>query len=362
MRYTHAEIREMLSAQGGALEELFQRAARVKAEGVGNSVYLRGLIEYSNICRKNCLYCGIRSGNVSCVRYTLSDDAVLGAVRQAYEQGYGSVVLQGGENISETHISAVERLVREIARLSNGTLGVTLSFGEQSLDTYRRWRDAGAHRYLLRIESSDRELYGRIHPQDSLHSYDARVQALHDLRASGYQVGTGVMIGLPFQTLDHLAADLLFMQEMDIDMCGMGPYVVSKNTPLEVYAGELMSEQKRFLLTLRMIAVLRLMMPDINIAATTALQAIDPEGRLKAIRCGANVVMPNLTPEEVRGNYTLYNNKPLSLDSQILEAGVGYRERGDSLHYRRRVGQYVKKTDMTVKKITLIAGNPEIKV
>ena len=335
------EIRGMLECEGKARQELFDRALRIRNETVGEGIYLRGLIELSNVCRKNCLYCGIRRGNARVERYTLTDDQVLEAARYAWQQGYGSVVIQAGERVSEEYVARIERLVRAIGELSGGVLGITLSLGEQTPDTYRRWREAGAHRYLLRIESSSPELYRRIHPDDSLHRYEDRVRALEALAECGYQVGTGVMIGLPGQTTSDLARDILFMKEFDIDMCGMGPYIESEGTPLAEFSyGQGEGTQKalfgRLELTLKMIAALRIVMPDINIAATTALQAIDPMGRLRAVECGANVVMPNLSPQEVRANYALYDNKPLALDSRILERRVQYGQRGDSLHFKKK--------------------------
>ncbi|MBQ4278374.1 MAG: [Rikenellaceae bacterium] len=336
MGYSRAEIIEMLCAEGAELDALLARATAVRRDTVGESVYLRGLIEYSNVCRKNCLYCGIRRDNRTVDRYTLTRDEVLDAARHAWISRYGSVVLQGGEVTAPQHIGTIASLIREIKALSNGELGITLSLGEQSADTYRLWREAGAHRYLLRIESSTPSLYARIHPADGLHRYNERLRALHDLRATGYQVGTGVMIGLPGQSVEHLADDLLFMRDTDIDMCGMGPYVECDRTPLADAGGSPGPLAERFTMTLRMIAVLRLLMPDINIAATTALQAIDPEGRLRGIGAGANVIMPNITPDAVRGSYRLYNGKPLSLDSRVIERCVAYGVWGDSLRFKKR--------------------------
>ena len=335
------EIRGMLECEGKARQELFDRALRIRNETVGEGIYLRGLIELSNVCRKNCLYCGIRRENPRVERYTLTDDQVLEAARYAWQQGYGSVVLQAGERVSEEYVARIERLVRAIRELSGGALGITLSLGEQTPDTYRRWREAGAHRYLLRIESSSPELYRRIHPDDSLHQYEDRVRALEVLAECGYQVGTGVMIGLPGQTTSDLARDILFMKSLDIDMCGMGPYIESEGTPLAEFSyrqggGIQKVLRRRLELTLKMIATLRIVMPDINIAATTALQVIDPMGRLQAVECGANVVMPNLSPQEVRANYALYDNKPFVLDSRILERHVQYGQRGDSLHFKKK--------------------------
>lgn len=333
-------IIDILSAEGERKEDLFAEALRVKKTTVGEGTYLRGLIEYSNICRKNCLYCGIRSGTTNIERYTLSGQEVMEAVRSAYENDYGSVVLQGGENTSASHISAITKIIKEIKKLSGGRLGITLSFGEQHGDVYKEWREAGAHRYLLRMETSSPDLYKTLHPADGFHDYDARIEALHTLKRTGYQLGTGVMVGLPGQTAGDLAGDLLFMKELDIDMCGMGPYITCTGTPMAKTAkGTVWAERHRFDMTLKMTAVLRILMPDINIAAATALQAIDPEGRMKAIRVGANVVMPNITPGRFRSGYRLYDNKPLSADSLITETGIKYGERGDSLHYLKRVGE-----------------------
>jgi biotin synthase len=327
---------------------LFQTSAKVKEENVGNIVYFRGLIEFSNICSKNCYYCGIRKDNKNVKRYNLSDDEIIEAARFAWESNYGSVVLQGGELESESFTVRIENLLRRIKEISNGELGITLSVGEQTYDVYKRWFDAGAHRYLLRIESSDKELYYKIHPHDDMHRFERRLQALYDLKSAGYQVGTGVMIGLPFQTLEHLAADLLFMKEFDIDMCGMGPYIEHTDTPLWENRGMLIPLEDRFDLALKMIAVLRLMMKNINIASATALQAIDPIGREKALKIGANIIMPNITPGMYRDDYKLYENKPCTdeeasdckncLEARIHMSGnkIGYNEWGDSLHFNEK--------------------------
>lgn len=335
MGYSRDNIIALLQSEGEEKERLFRQAVEVRNEAVGDGIYLRGLIEYSNICRKNCYYCGIRSGS-ECDRYTLSFQQTLDAAKYAWANGFGSVVLQGGENMSPKYVADITYLIREIKSLSGGGLGITLSLGEQTPETYAEWFAAGAHRYLLRIEASNRTLYEKIHPNDRAHDFTRRLQALYDLRAAGYQVGTGVMIGLPFQTIENLADDLLFMHDFDIDMCGMGPYIVSEGTPLAEHAGKLQPEEWRLEMTLKMIAVLRLLMPDINIAATTALQAIDPEGRLRAIDAGANVIMPNLTPDDQKGNYLLYHNKPMSLDTRILERNVRYGVKGDPLHFEAR--------------------------
>lgn len=319
--------------------EIFARAAAVKLAGVGPKVYLRGLIEYSNICRKDCLYCGIRKSNSNVCRYQLPHDQVIDAAEYAHRHGFGSVVIQAGEIASPTYVSNIERIIRDIKSLSDNRLGITLSLGEQSEQTLRRWKDAGASRYLLRIEASNPSLYTAIHPAD--HRFDDRLQALQLIKKVGYQTGTGVMIGLPSQTTDNLADDLLFMQKFDIDMCGMGPYIEHPDTPMAENPSP-MTLNERFDLTLKMIALLRIMMPDINIAATTALQAIDPQhGRQRALAIGANIIMPNITPSDQRANYKLYNNKPLS-DLELADFDVAYNEWGDSPHFAARANDKTK--------------------
>lgn len=289
-----------------AIEKILKEAYDVKVENIGSKVYLRGLIELSNICIKNCLYCGIRKDNDHVHRYELSDKQVLEAAQFAWEAGYGSLVLQAGERVSSEYVGKVTRLVREIKEISEGKLGISLSLGEQSRDVYREWFDAGAHRYLLRIESSNPELYSKIHPANNLHSWERRVQALKDLKEIGYQTGTGVMIGLPYQTLEDLADDLMFIKSMGIHMVGMGPYLTHSETPM----GNLGITTTDLSLTLKMVAALRLLLPKINIAATTAMQVVDPEGREKAVLAGANIIMPNMTITEVRESYQIYENKP----------------------------------------------------
>jgi biotin synthase len=347
--FSREEIIRLLSLEGEAKMNLFRKAAEVKAEHTGHEVYFRGLVEFSNVCDKNCYYCGIRKDNDGVHRYNLSDEDILTAARFAWENRYGSLVLQSGELASLAFANRVENLLREIKRLSNGELGITISLGEQSPEVYRRWFEAGAHRYLLRIESSTPELYRRIHPNDSLHDFDTRLACLQSLQETGYQTGTGVMIGLPFQTLENLADDLLFFKTFDIDMVGMGPYLEHAETPLYAFRDTLMPLQHRFELSLKMIAVLRLLMPDINIAAATALQAIDPLGREKAVKVGANVIMPNITPGMYRNDYALYQNKPCvgeepeqckgCLDARIAlaEGVIGYGKWGDSLHFQKRM-------------------------
>ncbi|MDE5638241.1 MAG: [FeFe] hydrogenase H-cluster radical SAM maturase HydE, partial [Odoribacter sp.] len=304
------ELGHYLNCSGREEETLFQTAAGLRDQFLGNKVYLRGLIELSNVCRKNCLYCGIRRENSGIVRYDLNDREVLDAAQYAWKKQYGSIVIQSGERNDRAFILRIEALVKEIKRLTREEVGITLSLGEQEAETYQRWFDAGAHRYLLRIETSNASLYSKIHPNDSLHSFSTRLQCLEYLQKCGYKTGSGVMIGLPFQTTEDLADDLLFLKKIRIDMVGMGPYLEHESTPLYAYRSTLLPAQERLRLGIRMVACLRILMPHLNIAATTALQAIDPLGREKAIRAGANVIMPNTTPFSNRRNYKLYRNKP----------------------------------------------------
>lgn len=348
--FTKENIIELLEEKDpNRVQQLYDDAFRTKIDNVGNKVYLRGLVEITNICRKNCLYCGIRRDNPSNDRYEIDIEDVIPAARFAYEQGYGSMVIQGGERHDKKFRDKITSILKEVRKISSESpLGITLSLGEQPFDVYQEWFEAGAHRYLLRIESSTQELFEKIHPVDESHSFQTRLTALKDLRRAGYQVGTGVMIGLPFQTLEHLANDLLFFKDFDIDMCGMGPYLEHSQTPLYQYKDLLIPKEERLELSLKMVAILRLMMPKINIAATTAMQSIDPAGREKAILAGANVIMPNLTLTEVRGDYSIYENKPgvgedasitsSSLERMLQNAGIpiGYNEWGDSLHFKDR--------------------------
>jgi len=343
-----SDIIDMLRCSEEDALLLYRKAASVRNRYVGNVVYLRGLIEYSNVCGKNCLYCGIRRENHKVKRYMLTNEEVIDAAMTAYRLNYGSIALQAGEMTSENFVENIEYLVKKIHSMTGGCLGITLSLGEQSRETYERWFNAGAHRYLLRIEASSPDLYRRVHPDDNMHRYDKRLECLKTLQETGYQTGTGVMIGLPSQTLSHLADDIIFMRDFDIDMCGMGPFIEHSDTPLGANGTDNLFLRERFNLTLRMIAIIRIIMKDINIVASTAMQTIDPAGRERAIMCGANVIMPNLTPECYRAGYRIYEGKPGY--SEINEANVsglkmdmlpgttiGLGVWGDTPHYSRRL-------------------------
>ncbi len=347
--FTKDDLIFLLNAEDEFRKKIFARAAEVKEEYIGNKVYYRGLIEYSNRCSKNCYYCGVRAGNKKIKRYQLTDDEVVEAAVFAHKNKFASIVIQAGERSGKVFTAKIETLIRKIHKATNSELHITLSLGEQSEETYRKWFKAGAHRYLLRIEVSSPDLYIKLHPLNKIHDYQTRLDCLRSLKQIGYQVGTGVMIGLPFQTIDDLAEDLLFFKKFDIDMAGMGPYIEHNDTPLFQYSEQLLPKAGRFDLSLKMVALLRIMMKNINIAATTAMQSIDPQGREKAIMIGSNVVMPNLTPIKYREDYLLYQDKPCvdeeaeecrgCLEARIKMAGaeVGYGEWGDSKHYKNNL-------------------------
>jgi biotin synthase len=330
--------------------ELFAAALEVKRRWTGLAVSLRGLVELSNYCAKNCLYCGIRSDNRDIVRYRISEEDAIRMARWSFERGYGSIVLQSGELESEENTAYIERIIRGINAFAGDSLGITLCLGEQSEEVYRRWLEAGAHRYLLRIETSNPRLYTEIHPDG--YSFERRVECLRSLTRLGYQTGSGVMIGLPGQSVADLADDIEFFRALDLDMIGMGPWLPHHDTPLgkEVFfSPEEQEEQLR--LGLKMIAVTRLYLHDVNIAATTALQALRDDGREQGLLAGANVLMPNVTDIEHRKNYQLYENKPCldensekcrnCLASRVLAIGeqINWGKRGDPPHFHRRLAR-----------------------
>ncbi len=278
---------------------LAEKAAAVRQQVYGRDVYVRGLIEISNICKNDCYYCGIRRSNRSCERYRLSKQEILECCAQGYELGFRTFVLQGGEDAYFSD-EVVCRLVGRIKE-NHPDCAVTLSLGERSRESYRRMFDAGADRYLLRHETADKAHYEKLHPPQM--SFDNRMRCLRDLREIGYQVGCGFMVGSPYQTARTLAEDLKFIEEFRPDMCGIGPFVPHQATP---FAKEPAGTVE---LTCYLLSIIRLIHPNVLLPSTTALGTIDPRGREKGILAGANVVMPNLSPVAVRKKYELYDNK-----------------------------------------------------
>jgi biotin synthase len=351
--YSINEIVDMLSASSPEdVESLRKKAYSTMVENVGENVYLRGLVEFSNICASDCLYCGIRRSNRTITRYTLDKQEILEATQWAAEKGFGSVVLQSGERSDARFVDFVTHVVSSIKKQSISEklpsgLGITLCVGEQTEETYRQFFEAGAHRYLLRIETSNHELFEKIHPKDQ--SFDKRLECLNVLNKVGYQVGTGVMIGIPGQTLEDLAKEILFFKKMDVDMIGMGPFIVHHQTPFAYLETEYAARKEEiYNLALKMIAATRIVLKDVNIASTTALQAMNPVGREEGLMYGANVIMPNLTPTKYRRDYQLYEGKPCleevagecfsCIQMRIASTGrtAGIDSWGDSKHFGKK--------------------------
>lgn len=310
---------------------LYAKADEVRRQHYGGDVYIRGLLEISSYCKNNCLYCGIRRNNTQAQRYRLSEEAIQACCEQGYQLGFRTFVLQGGEDGYFT----TERVARIVSTIKGKypDCAVTLSLGEQERETYEDWYRAGADRYLLRHETASKEHYGKIHPPEI--SYEHRMQCLRDLKQIGYQTGCGFMVGTPYQSIEDLIAEIQFLREFQPHMVGIGPFIPHRDTPFrDCIQGNLTQ-------TLTMVALTRLVLPKTLIPSTTALGTIHPEGRELGLKAGANVVMPNLSPAEVRSQYCLYDNKICTGDeaAEGLEklkhriAAAGYRvavDRGDS--------------------------------
>ena len=277
-------------------KELFEAADRIRKEYVGDEVQLRGLIEFSNICKQNCLYCGLRRDNKNVKRYRLSEEEILDFATKAKGYGYQTMVLQSGEDDYFT----VDRMKVIIKKLKELDVAVTLSMGEKTYEEYKAYKEAGADRYLIRIETTDKKLYEELDPGMS---YEARKKCLEDLRKLDFEVGSGIMVGLPNQTLESIADDILFFKEIGVDMIGIGPFIPNDDTPLKGAKGG------EFDLSLKVMAITRLLLLDVNIPATTAMESLNKNGRVIALQCGANVVMPNVTEGEYRKLYALYPGK-----------------------------------------------------
>lgn len=331
---TREEFAALLDARDEALlQELQEQAVQVRQQHFGNQVYIRGLIEFTNYCRNDCYYCGIRRSNRQAQRYRLTREEILECCRIGYELGFRTFVLQGGEDGA----FSAEKMAKLVSAVKEAypDCAVTLSVGEYPREVYRLWKEAGADRYLLRHETADESHYRKLHPASM--SGARRKECLWDLKDLGYQVGTGFMVGSPFQTTEHLVEDLLFIHELQPQMVGIGPYVTHKDTP---FAGQ---PSGSVFLTLYLLAILRLMLPKVLLPATTALGTMAEEGREQGILSGANVVMPNLSPVSVRKKYMLYDNKIATgseaaeglTDLQARMERIGYQvvvSRGDALY------------------------------
>ena len=293
--FTKKEIVDILK-DDSQNEWLFSLADKVRRENVGDEVHLRGLIEFSNICHCFCKYCGLRCENKELDRYRILPDDIVKYAQKAVEMGYKTIVLQSGEDVFYTK----EILCDIIRRIKEFNVALTLSIGERSFEDYKAFRDCGADRYLIRIETTDKNLYKKMHPNMS---FENRVRCLNDLKKLGYEVGTGCLVGLPEQTVESLADDILFFKEINADMIGIGPFIAHPHTPLKDMPNG------NFTLALKVMALTRILLKNINIPATTAMETLNPNGRIIALQSGANVVMPNVTTTEYRAKYEIYPNK-----------------------------------------------------
>lgn len=344
---SHEEIVRLLSPADDAERAALHAAAyAVKLRVSGPRVFLRGLVEIGNVCAKNCFYCGLRRDNAAVHRYEIPEDDVVRMARWAFDRRYGSVVLQSGELEGGAHAEKIARIVRRIRDFGGEDFAVVLSLGEQTEDVFRLWREAGAARYLLRIETSNPALYATLHPSD--HSWTRRRDCLRALGRLGYQVGSGVMIGLPGQTAGDRASDIEFFRDERIDMIGMGPFLPHSQTPLGSFEVDAAAQ---LALGLDMVAAARLFLHDCNLAATTVLQSLAPDGRERALKAGANVMMPNVTDTVYRTDYRLYENKPCleetseqcqgCLARRVASIGetIAWGVPGTSPHYLVRTGR-----------------------
>lgn len=313
---------------------LSEKAVKKRKEVYGNDVYIRGLIEISNICKNDCHYCGIRGGNKNCERYRLTKEQILSCCDAGYPLGYRTFVMQGGEDSYFTDEFMCD-VIGEI-KSKYPDCAVTLSLGERSCESYQKLFDAGADRYLLRHETADKEHYEKLHPENM--SFENRMECLANLKKIGFQTGCGFMVGSPYQTTKTLAKDLKFIEEFRPEMCGIGPFIPHKDT---VFSDQPAGSVE---LTCRLLSIIRLILPDILLPATTALGSIDPMGREKGILSGANVVMPNLSPEDAKQKYQLYNNK-LSSGAEAAANKRVLEERMESIGYKvvTNIGNHKKK-------------------
>lgn len=275
---------------------LFSLADKTREEYVGDEVHLRGLIEFSNICKRQCKYCGLRCEDKFIDRYRISKENIISYAEHAVNMGYKTIVLQSGED-EYYNTDLMCEIIEGIKKLG---VALTLSIGEKTYEEYKAFKEAGADRYLIRIETTDKTLYNQMHPNMD---FDNRVRCLGDLGRLGYEVGTGCLVGLPNQTIESLADDILFFKEINADMVGIGPFIPHPHTPLKD------SATGSFTLALKVMALTRILLKDINIPATTAMETLNPNGRIIALQSGANVVMPNVTTTEYRAKYEIYPNK-----------------------------------------------------
>ena len=305
-------------------DELFKIADKIRKENKGNGVHLRGLIEFGNICKRSCLYCGLRAGNKNIQRYRLDEEEIIQIAKKGISTGYKTIVLQSGEDDYYTK----DKLCKIIENIKKFDVALTLSIGERSLEDYRAFKNAGADRYLLRIETTDKNLYKKMHPNAS---FENRIECLYNLKSLGYETGTGVLVGLEGQNVESLADDILFFKKLNADMIGIGPFIPHPDTPLKDKFNK-----NAFNLALKVMAITRIILPDINIPATTAMETFDKNGRIIALNSGANVIMPNINPEKYAKNYQIYPDKA-GITDDIIKTRKFLEEKLNS------IGRYISK-------------------
>lgn len=312
MNLDKKEIIRLLSDEENQ-SALFEQADKVRKQYVGDEVHLRGLIEFSNICRNNCLYCGIRSSNKDAQRYRMEPEEIIATAKQAANMGFKTIVMQSGEDMYYN----IDRMCHIISEIKKFDVAITLSIGERSYEEYKAFREAGADRYLMRIETTDKDLYHKLDPNMS---WQNRYDCLMMIKELGYELGSGIMVGLPNQSVESIAEDLLFLKDIEVDMSGIGPFIPHPQTPLSKEQGGSLN------LALRTMAIMRLLLPDINIPATTAMETLHPQGRIMALQAGANVVMPNVNSGEYRKLYQLYPGKDNNSSAAIhAQSDIGQK-------------------------------------
>lgn len=334
------EREEFLNLLNNITEEdkiyLTQKADIIRKNFYQNRVFLRGLLEFTNYCKRNCIYCGIRALNKNAERYRLADEEILKSCEMGYELGYRTFVLQGGED----EYYSDDKIIKIISNIKEKfkDVAITLSIGEKSYESYKKYYDAGADRYLLRHETASKDLYEKLHPNAS---FENRIECLWNLKEIGYQVGAGFMVGLPAQTNENYVEDLLFLKKLNPEMVGIGPFISHKDTPL---ANEKNGTLEK---TTTLLSIIRLLIPEVLLPATTALGTIDSKGREKGLKSGANVVMPNLSPVYVRKKYSLYDGKVCTgeeaaecrncIENRINRSGfILDLSRGDNVLWKRK--------------------------
>ncbi|MBU4347213.1 [FeFe] hydrogenase H-cluster radical SAM maturase HydE [Patescibacteria group bacterium] len=349
-KFDRKTLLKYLRATGKRQAELFELARQIKEEVFGQRIWFRGIIEFSNICRNDCYYCGIRRSNAKQMRFQMSLKEIDDCLKFIKSADYGSVVFQSGELTTRTFKNQLLEIVK-LTHKKYPNLGITVSCGEQDFAYLKKLKAAGASRYLLRIETSSRKLYKKLHPREM--SWRKRFECLKNLQKLSYQVGTGVMVGLPGQTIEDLISDLKFFVDNKFDMFGIGPYVIHKDTPLgrdpKIQKWWQKNKEKNFSIFLNFLAILRVLLPNVNIAAATACDVFDPLGRIKVLRIAGNVIMPSVTPKDYRDKYLLYENKPNidegadksfeHISNKIIQAGLKpiFGEQGNSPFYYQRI-------------------------